>query len=138
MFMPRMVWSGINNETIPLALALLLSVLTRWNVITMRMARAAGMQIPPLYSGALRYIEEDYTSEHPEDWLDWVEVNQQGGGDCEDLAAYRAAELIVNGETARPVFHRVLLPDGRTLFHIFIERANGVLEDPSRLLGMPG
>jgi hypothetical protein len=138
MFAPRMVWRGINEQTIPLALSLLLDSLTRWNVETMCLAKAAGFRIPPLYSGIVRYIEEDYTSEHPEDWLDWIEVLRQGGGDCEDLACYRAAELRVSGETARAMFHRRPLRDGRTLFHIFVQRGSGALEDPSRILGMPG
>ncbi len=134
-----MVWRGVSEKTIPRALCLLLDALTRWNFLTMRDARAAGILVPPLYGGRLRYIAEDYTSEHPEDWLDWLEVNRQGGGDCEDLATYRAAELQLAGETgARAVFHRKVLPDGRTLFHIFVQRGNGSFEDPSRLLGMPG
>lgn len=138
MFAPRMVWRGVNEQTIPLALSLLLSALTAWNVATMRRARAAGLVVPPLYAGHLQYIEEDYRSIHPEDWLDWLEVNLQGGGDCEDLACYRAAELQLAGESARPVFHRRAMRDGRTMFHIFVERGDGSLEDPSRLLGMPG
>lgn len=138
MFAPRMVWRGIDNQTIPLALSLLLDTLTRWNVATMALARGVGLEVPPLYSGRLRYIEEDYTSVHPEDWLDWLEVNRQGGGDCEDLACYRAAELRLAGEPARAVFHRRPLPSGRTLFHIFVQRGDGSLEDPSRILGMPG
>jgi hypothetical protein len=142
MFMPRMVWAGIDDTTIPVALCLLLRAFTDWNVYTMRRARDRGVPAPPLYAaaraGLVRYIEEDYTSTHPEDWLDWREVLRQGGGDCEDLAAYRAAELQLQGEHAQAMFHRRVMSNGSTMIHIIVQRGNGRLEDPSRLLGMPG
>lgn len=114
-------------------LSLLLHMMTEWNVFLMRR-----LNVPPLYRAGVRYIREDYESIYPEDWLDCIEIMSQGGGDCEDLACYRAAELRVRGERARTAFHRKRMPDGGQLVHIFVERANGALEDPSRLLGMEG
>lgn len=130
MFRPRMVWGGIERWRDP-ALSLLLAMLTRWNRFVMKRTT-----VPPLYEAGVRYIREDYESVHPEDWLDCLEVLSQGGGDCEDLACYRAAELQLRGERARAVWHRRSLGNGRTLLHIFVERGDGTLEDPSRLLGM--
>ncbi len=141
-FRPRMVWAGIDDRTMPVALCFLLKSLTDWNVWSMRDALSQGRQVPSLYAaaraGAIRYIEEDYNSVHPEDWLDWQEVLIQHGGDCEDLACYRAAELIVSGEQATAMFARKILRNGQTMIHIIVKRGNGQLEDPSRLLGMPG
>ena len=96
----------------------------------------SGLPLPSLYGSGVRYIREDYTSEHPEDWLDILETIHQGGGDCEDLACWRTAELQHAGERARVVWHRRLIGPGQTLLHILVQRADGRLEDPSRILGM--
>jgi hypothetical protein len=54
--------------------------------------------------------------------------------DCEDLAAWRAGELVVTGEDvqAKAIIKRVR----PGLIHCLVLRGNGTLEDPSRLLGM--
>lgn len=90
----------------------------------------------------VEYIPEVTT----EEWLDIETALDEGGGDCEDLAAWRCAELR-NG---------VLLPDGRRLppvkamphikwrtmgdksnrFHALVELPDGTIEDPSERLGM--
>jgi len=56
----------------------------------------------------------------------------RGGGDCEDLAAWRAAELRIAGEPARVVVVR----SAPGVLHAVVRRANGRIEDPSRRLGM--
>jgi hypothetical protein len=58
---------------------------------------------------------------------------------CEDLAAWVAAERTVkDGIPSMAVWREFPRPDGLpgTLFHIVVERADGVAEDPSALYGM--
>lgn len=147
MFTPRMLWRGTatDKEATNKALSILLKCMTDWNVYLMTRQclpplKEAGVRcmprLPGLYDSGARYIKEDYDALHPEDWLDVLEVLAQGGGDCEDLACYRAAELQVQGEKACAVFHRKTLSGNRTLVHILVQRADGSLEDPSRRLGM--
>jgi hypothetical protein len=134
----RMVWAGAEGaEKAPRALAFMLDVLTRWNVELMRERARAGDPVPPLYQSGARYQRENYAGLHPEDWRDCLQVIRSGGGDCEDLAAYLAAELRVQGdEGARCMFISRERPDGGRLFHIVVQRGDGSLEDPSRALGM--
>lgn len=135
----RFVLGGVAKGDAPNALALGLDFLTKWNVELMQQRKAQGRPLPPLYSAGCRYQREDYDGPNPEDWRDAVEVVRRRGGDCEDLAAYRAAELNVAGMPARCVFVERKKPHGR-LFHIVVSYVNraGVhkLDDPSRRLGM--
>ncbi len=59
-----------------------------------------------------------------------------GGGDCDDLAPWRAASLRVSGED--PDALPVLVPIRPGLVHVAVQRGDGTLEDPSRVLGMGG
>ena len=92
---------------------------------------------PPLYSAGVRYIREP---EGFEQWPDIGIIMKQGGGDCEDLACWRVAELLESGIEARPAWrHREVQSDesGKifTLYHILVHTPNG-FEDPSKRLGM--
>lgn len=85
-----------------------------------------------LYDSSIRYKREEVGEE---EWQTPLQTAQRGTGDCEDLAAYRTAELLVQGESgARP---RVLTITP-TLRHVVVARADGRLEDPSKMLGMKG
>lgn len=99
-------------------------------------------EIPLLYESGCRYQREarDRSGARLEEWRSPLAVCEAGAGDCEDLAAYRVAELRERlGEpSARfDVLSQEPRP-GREhwLFHIRIRRQDGRLEDPSRLLGM--
>lgn len=85
--------------------------------------------VPPLYAAGVRYRRE--TRPGPpsvrERWRTIPEVIGAGTGDCEDLAAWRAAEL--EGARAIPVRTRLG-------WHIVVRHPDGALEDPSRKLGM--
>lgn len=83
-----------------------------------------------LRSGRLVYIRRD-PDEH---WLNIREIWERGGGDCEDLAAAIAAELIaVFGRRARVVLKRM----GPRLVHAITEDIqSGLLLDPSITGGM--
>lgn len=134
----RFVLGGVGPRDAADALALALDALTKWNVEVIQKRRAAGNPLPPLYRSGVRYQREDYRGPHPEDWRDAVEVLRRGGGDCEDLAAYRAAELCAEGIPARTMFIERPNPIGR-LFHIIVSytfKNHQKLDDPSRRLGM--
>jgi hypothetical protein len=106
------------------ALLHLLEALVR---INLSFLRANSIKIPTLYDSKVVYKREPKT----EIWKDIPTTLKAGGGDCEDLAAWRCAELRFAGIAARPYIkwrkkqHHalVLLPDGR-------------IEDPSLALGM--
>lgn len=97
--------------------------------------------VPPLYtSGAVYKREPRDTFRHS------LDVADQKWGDCEDLAAYRAAELRVSGED--PDAHVYTVRTGPKRFHAIVKRYAGNIpdgarcrfgadcEDPSRMLGM--
>lgn len=95
---------------------------------------------PGLYQSGVRYIRE---KEGEEIWPTIGECIKMGGGDCEDLACWRVAELRVKkGINARPAWrHRkVRMPSGieGTMYHILVWRPDIGFEDPSRDLGMNG
>ena len=56
---------------------------------------------------------------------------------CEDLACWRAAELVVRHNIqARPVFMERRRSNGSYLYHILVRYPDGRIEDPSKILGM--
>lgn len=91
------------------------------------MERAGGL--PSLYSSGVRYRPEPSGRER---WLNAAELLAVGVGDCEDLGAYRAAELRRQGVAARAVAIRT----GRKKFHTVVLLPDKTFEDPSVRLGM--
>lgn len=90
-----------------------------------------GGGFPPLYSSGVRYRPERGRNH----WATPSEVMARRVGDCEDLAAWRIAELRRSGEDPRATF--VIRSSGRPgLWHIVVRRGDGSLEDPSAVLGM--
>ena len=88
---------------------------------------------PWLYESGVRYEEEPLGRD---DWQDIPETLARRNGDCEDLGCWRVAELRVrSGEHAVP-FVRRALAGPRTVYHVAVRRADGTIEDPSRILGM--
>jgi hypothetical protein len=90
----------------------------------------SGHGFPALYTSGVRYAREEGT----ERWLPPSIVLGLGRGDCEDLAAWRAAELRVTGED--PEARARVIRSGPRTWHAVVERSSGELEDPSRELGM--
>ena len=89
-----------------------------------------------IYERGVRYKREERdpeTGARREDWRTYPEIIGMGGGDCEDLAAARVAELREQGINARPWLSRI----GRT-WHVRVMLPNGQIEDPSLRLGMRG
>lgn len=86
--------------------------------------------LPPLYRSGVRYRIEGVGNEN---WNTADVVFRKGIGDCEDLAAWRVAELQLAGELgAMP--H--IIKTGFKRYHAQVRRADGRIEDPSRVLGM--
>ena len=87
--------------------------------------------VPPLYRSKVRYRQEK-----TESFQDALCVYRQGWGDCSNLAAWRAGELLLSGELAAIHVRWREYDDGQRGYHVLVRRADGVIEDPSRLLGM--
>ena len=86
-------------------------------------------KFPPLYASGIRYKRDK-----GETWDSAQVCMRRGYGDCEDLAAYRAAELRCQGIPARAVVMRSRTPG--VAWHCVVRLPNGRIEDPSRKLGM--
>lgn len=138
------VLCGVRDAVQP-TLAAMLNALVRINVEQMTRAARAGHPFPPLYESGVRYEREAEREGAPdrlgrlprlEEWRDAAAVLEHGAGDCEDLAAYRVAELVAQGVEARiQIIKRPQRPGARGLLHILAAAPWGV-EDPSRALGM--
>lgn len=113
----------------------LLEALTAANVEWLRSHPAAPSILAP--AAGVRYEREPRGVEH---WQSLPALLSSGVGDCEDLAAARAAELRVSGVDASAVPVRVKIArgvGGVDLWHIVVQTPRGT-EDPSRALGMDG
>lgn len=84
-----------------------------------------------LYDSGVVYEREP---RGPEQWQTIPILYATRRGDCEDLAAARAAELTVAGVPARPLVLEV--PADKPLWHVIVQYQDGRLDDPSRVLGM--
>jgi hypothetical protein len=114
-------------------IAHLLSALTESN----RVYLADNPYAPELYQSGVIYR----TCERGCDWDRWVdapEALRDGYGDCKDLVCWRIAELGRAGVNAEPVVQISTDRYGVPLYHVTLRRADGIVEDPSRLLGMKG
>lgn len=87
--------------------------------------------VPPLYQSGVRYQREQRGRE---DWQTAAEAYARRVADCEDLAAWRAAELRLAGIEARAIVYQA----GPRLKHVVVEYPDGRREDPSKRLGMLG
>ena len=90
---------------------------------------ATAKKIPVLYTSSIRYKLEPAGQEI---WQSAYETARLGYGDCEDLVAYRLAELWKDGIKARAK----VLSITPTLRHVVLVHKNGDIEDPSKALGM--
>lgn len=125
------LFSGEKERALSRAtLDLMLNTLFQIDVLYLR----AHPEAPGIYQSGVRYMEEPPGQE---EWQDIPTCISMKIADCEDLASWRAAELVVrHGIAARPIFKEQKLPDGRYLYHIVVLLPNGSIEDPSRILGM--
>jgi len=90
--------------------------------------------LPLLYRSGVKYYREPFGDDP---WQDVLTTLSVGYGDCEDFAAWRAAELRVRyGIAAVCEFHHLITDKMQHKFHIFVRYPDGRLEDPSAILGM--
>lgn len=126
----RLSWDETTHpEDILETAYLLVECLARHNMLFLKYNPGT----PPLYHSGVKYRAE----KRDEEFLDIGEVLKQGHADCEDLCAWRIAELRKDGHFANPhVFYfqepKNAIPWG---FHIQVATATGI-EDPSVILGM--
>lgn len=103
------------------------------NLATLKSLKARGQKIAPLYASRIRYAPE----RNGEEFAGLLTVYRRGFGDCDDLCAIRVAELAMQGEKAGFSIYWRPRPDRPPrAYHVQVRRANGRIEDPSRLLGM--
>lgn len=122
----------MNIPPIPALLEAGAEGLTLVNVELMRIAYARGLELPPLYESGIVYRKEPPGREWWETAADLLSIASHRSGDCEDLAAYRAAELrVFEGD---PDARVVVLPTPRGSFHAVVKHGDGTLEDPSRMV----
>jgi hypothetical protein len=65
-------------------------------------------------------------------------IIENGGGDCDNVAAWRVAELREKGIDAKPYITWRQRRDGGYTYHVTVLLPDGSSEDPSLLLGMGG
>lgn len=138
MYDPRFVLRTFDTLSPEAKLAILRSLLD-----ALVLADTLYLQVTPscpgVYDAGLRYEAEEIGHD---DWRDIPSVLDHQGGDCEDLACYRVAELRVRaGELAQPEITSRIIQSPKygnfTLYHIRVLRSSGTIEDPSADLGMP-
>lgn len=99
---------------------------------------------PPIFSSGIRYKPE---LPGQEQWLTIPYILMRGHGDCEDLAAWRVAELRLRGGDRKAKCINTATVDPRDpskkIYHIRVQRGNRrdnrgrpLIEDPSATLGM--
>jgi len=115
------------------------------NRVTMREAKRRGRPIPPLYESGVEYQRERGPGE---EFADVLTVLRRGWGDCDDLVAWRIAELLEEGHRAGArIYWRAKKPPFK--MHAQVRHAprckcsmchgryaRGRVEDPSRFLGL--
>jgi hypothetical protein len=134
------------------------------NMLIMRNYRAMGKPLPKLYRSGVKFAPEPNAGEY-EDFADCLSVLRRRWGDCDDLVAYRVAELRESGEDPKATIKiywrdfceecNAVVREGQKrcfrcgcenthrVYHAQVRRGNkkskdgrGVVEDPARLLGM--
>lgn len=106
--------------------------------VVVNLHQMAQRALPPLYASGVRYQRERClvasVPETCERFLTAEQLLRERVGDCDDLAAYRCAELIHTGEDRRA---RAIAVKPGSGYHAIVLRGDGSIDDPSVILGMP-
>jgi hypothetical protein len=107
------------------------------------MMRQSPEAYPPLFASHICFSPEPWAGKL-EEFAPAIKVVARGWGDCDDLVAYRVAELRVFGDRLAKtppesasihIYGRENQAGAaRTVMHAQVRRASGAIEDPSRLL----
>jgi len=94
-------------------------------------------ETPRLYEADIGYRRETTV----EEFNSIPVILKAGGGDCDDLAPWRVAELIERDREAARIYVTCTettdgLGEPKRLYHIRLKRGDGTIEDPSEVLGM--
>jgi hypothetical protein len=122
----------VNVPPDPGALEALVEGVVRLNVWYLAVADDSGVELPPLYESGIVYRREPPGEEWWETVRDLRGLVSHRSGDCEDLAAARAAELRYFDEEHEARVR--VVRTSRGTFHAVVQRADGSIEDPSRIL----
>ena len=134
MFTIQMRLAGWGADTPPEDIARVVELLIE-ALATANMAEMRANPFPTLATGAIRYDLE----ESQELFDDATLVLSRRSGDCDDLAAYRLAELWIEGDHGARAHVRWQADPTNQIpwgFHAMVRRGNGQIEDPSVKLGM--
>ncbi len=124
----------VNVPPVPEAIEAAVEGIVRLNCWYMEQADEHGVATPRLYHPecGIVYRREPAGQEWWESAADALGVITSRSGDCEDLAAYRAAELrTFFGDPDACVR---IVRTRRGTFHAIVQRGDGTFEDPSRVL----
>jgi len=101
--------------------------------VAINRAIMSSQDVPLLYDSQIRFQREPdgLVKQGIEQFDNVLTVLARGHGDCDDLVAWRVAEL---RERDEPATVRVVWPKGTRRFHAQVRRADGSYEDPSRIL----
>ena len=106
------------------------------NRLYIRLRKLKGRPLPLLYKSGIMYRREPWAGRF-EEFADIPTVLKRKWGDCDDLSAWRVAELQEQGESADfRIYWRPRKPGKPITMHVEVRRGDGSIEDPSRLLGL--
>ncbi len=97
------------------------------------------LRLPPLYQSGLRWKRDTCIAPRVPGACERFRsaatcIAEQDGGDCDDFAPWRAAELILAGDRRA----RAFAIRSSVGWHCLVRRGDGSIEDPSIRLGMKG
>lgn len=101
-------------------------------------------RLPPLYAAGVRWAREPWAPRAgelraaPEEFAPPSLVAARGWGDCDDVAPWRSAERVLVGGLPLDAVVPVAVPSSTGVHVLVYDRLTGAMEDPSRVLGMPG
>ncbi len=93
-------------------------------------------ETPMLYKSGVKYAPEPNAGKF-EEFASIATILSRGWGDCDDLAAWRAAEIRVKEKRPANILVYWRKRNNRTVWHVQVKRTDTQeVEDPSRVLGM--
>lgn len=125
-----------NKRVIAVLAQTFLRAVVMSNMVTIREAKLQGKHIPSLYKSGVVYRREPLRrGKQYEEFADILTTLRRGWGDCDDLCAWRVAELRVTGEDPKADI-RIYWRPRSNVMHVEVRRGDGSIEDPSRFLGL--
>jgi hypothetical protein len=126
----------LGEEGICLVFKALVEAVAVQNEFLMKATKAG---FPKLYESKVTFRNETLAGRGLEEIATALTVLKRSWGDCDDLVAYRIAELRAQGVAATAKVyvkaHRVKGKPIR-LYHVEVRLPDGSVEDPARYLGM--